>query len=189
MSSRWLPRISGGGLGGSGGDTLAGDVTGPLLANTVEAIQGNPVSAAAPAVGDVFEWTGALWAPTPGAAAGSSLISAAGAYTVPGAVAVGDIVYSTGSFTADVADRTAPATMPAIGVVVAKPIATTATILYYGEAAVFGGLTPGAEYFVGVAGAVETPGTNVSGEVVQRIGVAISATTILVTPDPTTTNL
>lgn len=186
--SRWLPRITNPGLGGGGGGVLAGDVTGPLAANTVVAIQSNPVTPGVPALGEALIWDGLAWTPSllPG---GGAIVSSPGAWTVPVAVAVGDIVYVTGAFTADVADRTAPATMPAIGVVIAKPIATTATVLYYGEAPVFVGLTPGAEYFVGVAGAVETPGTSIAGEVVQRVGVAANATTIVFTPDPTTTNL
>jgi hypothetical protein len=108
---------------------------------------------------------------------------------VPGTVNVGDLVYATGSFTADKADRSNIATMPAIGVVVAKPLATTATLLYYGEAAVFAGLTPGLEYYVGLAGAVEQPSAATPGEIVQRIGVAASATTIVFTPDPTTVKM
>lgn len=66
--SRWLPRVSGQGGGGAVG-VLGGDVTGPAAANTVVAIQGSPVSAAAPAPGDVFVWSGAAWVPTPGIAA------------------------------------------------------------------------------------------------------------------------
>jgi hypothetical protein len=193
MSSRWLPRISGDvGGGGGGAVILAGDVTGPSGANTVVAIQGTPVDPAAPAPGDHFVFDGVDWTPTP-ASAGSSIVSAPGAWTVPIAVVVGDIVYATGAFTADVADRTSKATMPAIGVVIAKPIATTATLLYYGEipAGIFPALTfiPGTEYWVGVAGSAETPGTSVAGEVVQRVGVAISDTQLMFTPDPTTTNL
>lgn len=41
--------------------TLAGDVTGPSNANTVEAIQSQPVSAAAPSTGDVLTWDGSQW--------------------------------------------------------------------------------------------------------------------------------
>ena len=181
-----VPLLTGTG-GGGGGGVLAGDAVGPLLANTVVAIQGTPVSAAAPALGDTLVFDGASWVPSPFGS--NDVVSAPGAYTVPGAVAIGDIVFITGASTADVADRTAPGTMPAVGVVVGKPIATTATVLYAGEASVFVGLTPGAEYWVGVGGAIESPSAAVNGEIVQRIGIAKDATTLIFTPDPTTTAL
>jgi hypothetical protein len=155
----------------------------------VVAIQGTPVSAAAPGVGDHLVFDGAAWTPTP-ASAGSGLVSLPGAWTVPAGVAVGDVVYGTGSFAADVADRNAVATMPALGLVIAKPLATTATLLYMGESpAIFVGLTPGAEYYVGLLGAIETPSAAVDGDVVQRVGVAASATVLIFNPDPTTTDL
>lgn len=44
--------------------TLAGDVTGDSDANTVEQIQGQPVSSAAPSADDVLAWDGAQYAPT-----------------------------------------------------------------------------------------------------------------------------
>lgn len=52
-------------FGGSGGGavTLAGDVTGPALANTISALQGTPVNAAAPAPNDVLTFDGATWVP------------------------------------------------------------------------------------------------------------------------------
>lgn len=126
-----------------------------------------------------------------GGGSGSRLESAAGAWSVPGAVAIGDVVYATGSFAADVADRSSALTMPAIGVVIAKPTAVTATLLYYGESpAIFGGLlTPGVEYYVGLAGAIEAPSAAMAGEIVQRVGVAATTSTLLFTPDPTTVKL
>ncbi len=97
-------------------------------------------------------------------------------------MAVGDVVYVTGSFTADQADNTSIATAPSIGVVIAKPLATTATITYFGEASVFAGLTPGAIYYVGTLGAITTSPPVTAGNVVQRVGVAADANTLIVNP-------
>jgi hypothetical protein len=81
-------------------------------------------------------------------------------------------------------------TMPAVGIVIAKPIATTATLLYYGESpAIFAGLTPGVEYYVGLSGAIEAPSAAMAGEIVQRVGVALTPSRLLFTPDPTTVKL
>jgi hypothetical protein len=117
------------------------------------------------------------------------MTSLPGEYTVPGAVGVQDIVYITGSSTADVTDRTSAATMPAIGVVIAKPTATTATLAYVGPVSGFATLTPGAEYYIGTAGGIESPSAAGDGDVVQRAGVAITADILLFNPDPTTTDL
>ena len=43
--------------------TLGGDLSGTTAAATVEAIQGNPVSAVPPTPGQALAWTGASWAP------------------------------------------------------------------------------------------------------------------------------
>lgn len=137
MSSRWLPRISRGGAGGSG----------------------------------------------PPPSAGATVQSADGAWTVPSGVAVGDLVYVTGSFQADEADNDSLATAPAIGVVIAKPTATTATLAYFGETAVFSGLTPGVSYFLGENGGVTATAPSTSGEVVQRVGVAVASNTLLFDPE------
>lgn len=181
MSTRWPPRITPPSSGGGGGPVvLAGDATGPSNANTVEAIQGNPVSAAAPDLGDVLVWDGAQWVPQP--QGGSAIVSPAGAWTVDAGVAVGELVYVSGAFTADEADNTSLATGPAIGVVVAKPSAVTATIGYRGQISVFGGLVPGAIYYLGTAGGLTTSAPATVGNVIQRIGVAADATTMILDP-------
>lgn len=49
--------------GTGGGGTLAGDVTGASGANTVVKLQGNDVSAIAPASGNYLQWNGSAWEP------------------------------------------------------------------------------------------------------------------------------
>lgn len=51
------------------GDVLAGPGTGPKVA-TVVGLQGNPVSNAAPALGNALVWNGAAWAPGAGGGGG-----------------------------------------------------------------------------------------------------------------------
>jgi hypothetical protein len=105
----------------------------------------------------------------------------AGAFTVPAGVAVGDLVYSTGNYTADKADNVSGSTAPAIGMVIAKPTATTATVAYAGEIPGFVGLTAGTQYFLGTSGAmvvgagVPTAPLSIS----QEIGTALNGTTLL----------
>jgi hypothetical protein len=47
------------------GSVLSGDVSGPAASNTVGKIQGRPVSSSAPAIGQVLQWDGTQWLPTP----------------------------------------------------------------------------------------------------------------------------
>jgi hypothetical protein len=128
-------------------------------------------------------WDGAAWTPTV-PSVGSQVTSGVGAYTVPVGVSVLDVVYITGAFAADRADNTSLGTTPGIGVVIAKPLATTATVAYFGEVAGFVGLTPGAVYFLGTLGAIVTVAPGAPGNVIQRVGVAISGTTLLLNAGP-----
>ncbi len=63
MSRRYIGSFGTG--GGGGGGTLAGDVSGPAGANTIDAIQGNAVNAGSPGVGEVLIFDGTEWAPGP----------------------------------------------------------------------------------------------------------------------------
>lgn len=111
------------------------------------------------------------------------LTVAAGAsvWTCPAGVVVGDMVYISASDTVDRANATSIATAPAIGCVVSKPTATSASVLFDAqEVALFLGLTPGAVYYLDTAdGQITTVAPAVVGNVVQRVGYARNATTLV----------
>jgi hypothetical protein len=77
------------------------------------------------------------------------------------------------------------------GFVALKPTATSAKIQTTGDLAGFVGLTAGASYFLSlVAGGITTtppslPADSGSGKVVQRVGIARNATTLVIQIDPT----
>jgi hypothetical protein len=113
--------------------------------------------------------------------AGVFLASAVGTWTVPSGVTVGDVVYSTGADTGDLATNTILSTVRGIvGVVTAKPTLTTATIAYAGELAFFAGLTPGATYYLGTLGSITTNPPGTPGSVIRRIGIAKNSTTLVI---------
>lgn len=109
--------------------------------------------------------------------------SAAGAYTVPGAVTLLKVVYGTGADAADLADKTLPLTTNALGLVSAKPTLTTATVTYAGELSGFVGLSAGIRYYLSTAGTISAippdPQLDV-GQVLLPIGIAINTTTLLI---------
>lgn len=112
------------------------------------------------------------------------LVSGAGQFTVPVATSVGDVVYITGANTADRADSAAIGTMPGIGIVKDKPTAGTATIIYVGMVTGLAGMTPGAVQYVGSLGALVESGAlpSAPGSVIQQVGVAESATSLIFQP-------
>ena len=111
----------------------------------------------------------------------SNITSDSGEFAVLAGVNPNELMYASGSLAATVADNSSLATSPAIGLVLDKPTATTATVLFAGKIAAFAGLTIGADYFMGTAGSIITAGSlpTASGSVIQKIGVAVSATTLL----------
>lgn len=78
----------------AGGDpTLGGDLSGTASAAVVEALQGNPVSSAAPAAGDVLTWDGAQWESAAPASGGGYSILTNGDLSSPELVfADGDVI-------------------------------------------------------------------------------------------------
>jgi len=112
--------------------------------------------------------------------AGVFLASAVGTWNVPSGVAVGNVVYSTGPDSGDVATNTLISTVRGIvGIVTAKPTLTTATVAYAGELGFFVGLIPAATYYLGTLGSITTTPPAVPGAVVRRIGTAKNSTTLI----------
>ena len=144
----------------------------------------------------------ALVTPDPGGVAGfmsglqaSQLAALVAALTppplflyVPG-VALGDLVTIVSPDTVGKANATLIATMPAIGFVNSFVGATQLTIVMVGTRGGFVGLVPGTSYYVdnAVPGGITSNVANgnpgdpfVTGNVIQKIGVAINPTTMLV---------
>lgn len=119
-------------------------------------------------------------------AAGSTdqVTSPPGFFTVPVGVSILDLVYVSGSDAMDAADNGSLATAPVKGIVIDKPTATTATVQYLGHVSGFAGLSAGADLFLGTAGGYVTAGglPTAPGSVIQKIGEALDATTILLDP-------
>lgn len=107
-----------------------------------------------------------------------------GQYTVLAGVAIGTVVRISAADTVSAADAGAIATMPAIGVITAKPTSTTATVQWVGEISLFAGLIPGRVYFVDSAGAITATAPVATGTVVQRLGVAKDASTLILQVTP-----
>lgn len=109
-------------------------------------------------------------------------------FTVPAYVLVEDVLFQTGASTADRASNNAIITTPALGIVIAKPTATTATVALYGDVPMTG-LTAGAVYYLGTAGGITstpldpTNPVNVN-RVYQKLGRALTTTTLFLKPEP-----
>lgn len=111
----------------------------------------------------------------------SRSVQESGPFSCPSGVSEGDFVYFTGSNSVDLADSTVLTKSPAVGVVVNKPTTTSCLLAHEGKIDLFSGLTPGSLYFLGVSGAISSTAPSSVGEVVQRLGVAINVTSLLLT--------
>jgi hypothetical protein len=103
------------------------------------------------------------------------------AWACPATVVVRDVVYQTGANSVDKALANVIATMPAVGVVRAKPTATTCIIARSGEVPGYT-LTADSYYFVSAAaaGAITATPPNTSGSVVQQVGYAKTTSDLVV---------
>jgi uncharacterized cupin superfamily protein len=110
---------------------------------------------------------------------------AADTFTCPATVLVRDVVYLSAADTVDKADANVVAQMPAIGVVLAKPTATSATVVFAGPVTGFAGLTPQLDVYVDkvTPGGLTQTAPSASGDRVQKVGFARNATTIIVMVD------
>lgn len=119
--------------------------------------------------------------PQTGGGAGSGTT---GVFSCPPSITDGYAVFLTLPDIISLADANDPANRPAIGIVLNKPNATTAEVQFYGEMDGFTGLGPGVTYFLS-----ETPGqiTEIApvtpGSIVQKIGVAKNANTLVIMVD------
>jgi hypothetical protein len=99
----------------------------------------------------------------------------------PVGVAVRDAVYITGADTVDQADASSAVSSPAVGLVRAKPTATTALVQTAGELPGFVGLTPGVPYYIsGTTPGAITAAAPGGGNAVQVVGFARNTTTLIV---------
>jgi hypothetical protein len=106
-----------------------------------------------------------------------------GRFVVPSAVDVTHLVCTTGSYAADWADNSLPGMAPVVGMVVAKLTSTLAVVAYRGTIIGFTGLTPGADLFLGSSGGIIVPPLpDAIGTVIQRIGQALSESSLLLDP-------
>lgn len=108
---------------------------------------------------------------------------AGSSFNCPASVAVTDVVYFSSSNTVDKASSEAGVgqTGEAIGVVLSKPTSTTCFVVFAGKVGGFSGLIPGNLYFQDptTPGGVSATPPSAPGELAQRIGIASSATELV----------
>jgi len=118
----------------------------------------------------------------PGGGGGVSAVQ--DTFACPAGVAVRDAVYLSAADTVDQADANDASKQPLIGIVDSKPGALTAIVTFYGVVTGFVGLTPGATYYLSeTLGQITTTAPVNPGSIVQRVGFAKNATTLIVFTD------
>jgi hypothetical protein len=115
---------------------------------------------------------------------GANVVTGASTYTfiVAPAIAINDPVYVSATNTAALADATSVTTAPCVGFVTSKPTATSAIVQTNGFLTGFSGLVAGDTYFLAVGGGITTTPPNTVGNIIQKLGIAISSTVIWVQP-------
>jgi hypothetical protein len=113
--------------------------------------------------------------------AGIGLTGAGEPYNCSTGIAVRDAVYLSGSDTIDLAQADVVSERPVIGFVLSKPTSTSAIVQYTGEIVGFSGLTPGATYWLSeTPGQITTTAPITQGSIVQEVGWARNATTLVI---------
>lgn len=136
----------------------------------------------APPPGSYLSVDGGYWTPFSG---GGPPPPSTTAYVIEqdfpyvGLMAVRDAVYVTVAGVVARADASAVGTSPTIGLASALPAPGIVTVRYAGQLAGFGGLVPGSVYYLGAAGGLLTTPVDLPGYVVQRVGVAATATILV----------
>ena len=181
--SGFLGGQTGGGSGGGG--SLGGDASGTTSNVTVTKIQGNSISSTAPSDGQVLTWdaSSSQWKPKPATGGTSLSVDGYGNYTCLSSVAVGNVVYLSGSNTVGLANAT-DSTKLAIGIVLSKGSSTQCVVQLEGENSSFSGLTVGAVYYLGLTdGTMTTIAPTIGGNIVQKLGFAKNSTTLVIEID------
>lgn len=106
-------------------------------------------------------------------------------YDCPVTVSVRDAVYVVSDTAVDQANASGPAPLSAVGFVASKPLATRARVQFLGSLTGFVGLTANAVYFLSkVSGQITTAiGGYVPGDLLQQMGTALDANTLLLDVD------
>lgn len=110
-----------------------------------------------------------------------SVIVGAATFTCPSSIVAGNAVVLSAGDSVVAANATSTATAPVFGFVYSKSTTTTCLVAYAGEVLGFVGLTPGVPYYLNtVNGGISTTAPSASGNVVQPVGFARNATTLVV---------
>lgn len=136
----------------------------------------------APVFGDVPMFDGSNFVPQ----APSPVGPLTHAFDCPVSVNPLDAVYISGSNAVDAADANDPTKQPFIGLVRSKPNPTTALVQFYGVFDLFppATLIPRAKYFLSTTpGQITTTPLEISGCIVDAVGLAISDTAMVLMVD------
>lgn len=106
-----------------------------------------------------------------------------GSFSCTSLVLDGYAVYINGSNSVGTASANDPTKYPSIGIILNKPTATTAEVLFYGEINYPGLITGEAYYLSEISGQITNVAPASAGSVVQKIGVAKDNTTLIVMVD------
>ena len=107
-----------------------------------------------------------------------------GTYNCALDVDINDVVFLIGSDFVDLASANDPSLQPVIGIVQLKPTVSTAVVMYYGELGGLSGLIPSATYYLDVVPGAFTPNPpSTSGNIVQKLGFAKDANTLMLQID------